>query len=136
MTNAELDALLGRTPLPGSLEDLLGPLKKKPARKRAKKAKAPGTKEYKPLRISVPQKGGITELELAHGAQLGVTCLICKDPLKSVRGRPPKICDKKKCFRAYRNAYRLDYDFHRPDHSNADVRPPRANSLASLMGAE
>lgn len=141
MAKAELEALLGglegvmkaRIPPPDAWMDLLGPLKK-PARKRAKRAKAPGTKEYKPLRISVPQPKGITELELAHGAQLGVTCLICKDPLKSNRGRPPKICDKKTCFRAYRNAYRLDYDFHRPDHRNsgdgdgkvlADVRPAR-----------
>jgi hypothetical protein len=108
------------------VDDLLGPAKKKrftkkpvvddllgPAPKKLKKTKAvKATRKYEPLPApKEPAPDGIFALREKKGKNLGRTCLICKDELKhSGRGRPPVICKKKSCFRAYRNAYRHDYD--------------------------
>lgn len=91
------------------VDDLLGPKKRKPAKKKVDDLL--GTKKYEPLK---PPKDadphGIFALREAKGKNLGRTCLICKVELKHKRGRPPVICKKHECFRAYKNSYRLDYD--------------------------
>jgi hypothetical protein len=91
------------------IDDLLGPAPKKA--KPNKVADLLGKRDYRALREPKnPQEGGIFALRKAKGKDLGVTCLICNVKLRHARGRPPVICRKSLCFRAYRNAYRLDYD--------------------------
>lgn len=117
------------------LDDILGPKKRKhnakkvkalddilgPAPKKRKKTKTglddilgPARRKRLTYRQMAPPKtpkpGGIWALREAKGKNLGRTCIICKEPLKSKGGRPPVQCGKKACFRAFRNAYRKDYD--------------------------
>lgn len=90
------------------VDDILGPAPKKVKAAKAKKAPA---MTYTPLPPPpVAAAGGIWALREKKGKNLGRTCLICNDVLKSRGGRPPVICEKKTCFRGYRNAYRKDYD--------------------------
>lgn len=89
------------------LADLLGTPKKSRKRKAAKKTKAGA---YKPLEPTHPVEGGIWERRAEKGKNLGRTCLICNKELKYRKGRPPVLCGTHKCFRAYRNKYRKDYD--------------------------
>jgi hypothetical protein len=118
MSNLNIDDLLG------NIDDLLGPAPTpavqpppKPRKKRnGAKAKAAvddllGRRKYRPFsKPKNPRSDGIFVLREEKGKNLGRTCLICKVELKHRRGRPPIICRKKTCFRAYRNAYRHDYD--------------------------
>jgi hypothetical protein len=104
-----------------SIDDLLGPATPLPAQppKKVRKPRSSkklddliGKRKYVPLKPpKAPEPGGIFALRESKGRNLGRTCLICKTELKSSgRGRPAVICRKKACFRAYRNAYRKDYD--------------------------
>lgn len=115
-----IDDLLGFQKKDVSVDDLLG----KPKRGRRKKAetkvddllgKRRGPRKYEPLKEPrSPQPGGIFARREAKGGALGRTCLVCNAELKVPhRGRPPVICRKKSCFRAYRNMYRKDYDAQR-----------------------
>jgi hypothetical protein len=99
------------------VDDLLGPVSppakvRKPRRMNGKKVDdLLGKRKYQPLKApKTPEPGGIFAAREAKGRNLGKTCLICKVELKHKRGRPPVICGKPKCFRAYRNLYRHDYD--------------------------
>jgi hypothetical protein len=96
------------------IDDLLGPAVTPRTRRTHKMNKVNdllGKRKYEPLKApKTPAPGGIFALREEKGRNLGRTCLICKVELKHKRGRPPVICGKKACFRAYRNAYRLDYD--------------------------
>lgn len=65
---------------------------------------------YQPLEPTKGVEGGIWDLRKKKGKDLGKKCLICDEKLVHRGGRPPMLCGKKKCFRAYRNAYRADYD--------------------------
>jgi hypothetical protein len=112
----DVDDLLGPTPrqviqkyeakaAKVELDDLLGKAKKKKAPKKV------SARKYRPLEApKVPAPGGIFAAREEKGKNLGRTCLICKVELKHKRGRPPVICRKATCFRAYRNLYRHDYD--------------------------
>lgn len=104
------------------VDDLLGPAAPQaaPPKKRARKpkvedllgpARKAGVRKYEPLKAPrAPAPGGIFAAREAKGKNLGKTCLICTVDLKPKRGRPPVICRKDACFRAYRNLYRHDYD--------------------------
>lgn len=94
----DIDDLLGGAP---SLDDMLGPA---PKRKRRKHDK------LKRPRTILPN--GIFALRDAaeKAGTLGKECLIDHVSLKKSRNGQRVICDKKKCFRAYRNAYRAEYD--------------------------
>ena len=122
---ASVDDLLG--PAKADVDDLLGPAKKAKApkaknkkavvddllgpAKKAKKAKAPKAKRaYVPLKTPRhPAKDGLFAIKSEAGKSLGVKCLICGTGVKYKSGRPPILCRKKDCFKAYRNAYRRDY---------------------------
>lgn len=104
-----IDDLLGPITRKPAVDDLLGPAPKK--RKVRKARKAATVRKYEPLKApKAPRPNGIFALREAKGRNLGRTCLICKTELKHKAGRPPIICGKATCFRAYRNAYRADYD--------------------------
>jgi hypothetical protein len=73
--------------------------------------KSKKTKKYVHLKKPRhPVKGGLFALKDAAGKTLHKKCLICKEAIKSDGNFPAIVCAKKKCFRAYRNAYRRDYD--------------------------
>ena len=88
------------------ISDLIG----KPPRARQQK----NGMTYTPLDSSKPVEGGIFERRAEKGQNLGRTCLICNEKLTYRGGRPPILCDKKTCFRTYRNRYRKDYDAQHP----------------------
>lgn len=100
----------------GFADDGLGDLlSEKPKRKSRKKSKG---KTYQPLKE--PKGGGhpdgIFRLWKRKEKTYLKECLICDKALHNTpgAGRKRTICAKNKCFRAYRNAYRLDYDAQRP----------------------
>lgn len=99
----DINDLLGGAP---SLDDMLGPA---PKRKRRKAAAGKHDKLKRPRTI-LPN--GIFALRDAAEkvGTLGVECLIDHVKLKKSRNGQRVICDKKACFRAYRNAYRAEYD--------------------------
>jgi hypothetical protein len=97
----------------GNIDDLLGPAPTPrpgdlgappPTRKKN------GKRKYEPLKVKNPAPNGIFAAREKKGKNLGRTCLIDGVELKHKGGRPPVICRKKSCFRAYRNLYRHDYD--------------------------
>lgn len=94
-----------------SVDDLLGPAPRKRKKNGSKKVDdLLGPRQYRPLVVKDPRPDGIFAARKEKGKNLGRTCLICKEELEYKSGRPPVICRKKKCFRAYRNLYRHDYD--------------------------
>lgn len=103
------------------IDDLLGPAPSPQApvkARRRRKARASkkvddllGKRKYTPLATPrAPAANGIFARREEKGKNLGRTCLIDNVELKHKKGRPPVICRKKSCFRAYRNLYRHDYD--------------------------
>lgn len=90
------------------LSDLIGtPRPRKPADIEV------GEVSYNPLvRPKNPHPDGLWAKREQKGKNWGVTCLNCNEPLKWIGGRPPVVCKKKPCFRAYRNLYRRDYEKH------------------------
>lgn len=99
-TVQSLDDMLGP-----SLDDMLGPAK----RKKYQRLPKPRT----------PLADGIFAVREKKGQNLGRTCMFCNDKLKFKKGRPPVICEKKSCFRKYRNAYRAEYDRAHPNKVRA-----------------
>lgn len=97
----DLDDILGSD----SLDDILGE-SRKPRRRRA------AGKHEKMKRPAKPVEGGIWQLrdKAEKAGTLGKKCLIDGVALKKSRNGQRVICGKYECFRAYRNAYRLEYD--------------------------
>lgn len=81
---------------------------------RPKKVVEIGGVGYEPLvKPKVPHPDGLWARREQKGKNWGVTCLECNDKLHYRGGRPPVVCKKKDCYRAYRNLYRRDYDKQR-----------------------
>lgn len=89
-------------------------------KKKAKTKKSKAKKRaYRPLekpKALNPEGLFALKAKATRAKTLGIKCLMDGVTLKHKAGRPPIICQKDKCFRAYRNAYRRDYD---PAHAAA-----------------
>lgn len=135
-TKSDLDDLIGKPKKAGvrkgakkvkeDLSDLIGkPLKKAKAKvkkpaddlsdligtPRPKKVVEIGEVGYTPMvKPKNPHPDGLWARREQKGKNWGVTCLECNDKLIYRGGRPPVVCKKKDCFRAYRNLYRRDYE--------------------------